>query len=233
MRLTRDALPLLLASGIAFTAVNVSFYLAISKINVAAAITLEYTAPFFVLIISFFAGAKRITRVDALIVAASIAGCFLLSSDRGGALFHLSPGILIGLACGLSFAIYNLIGNACKSRGIGTTAVTFHSFFISSLVWLAALPWLDLHEISFSRQSVLQIGFIVVFATMLPYWLLLYGLRHVHALPATVIGMLDPLTAGVFAFWLLGEVLTVPNLIGIAIIIAAVCVFTAKEQKRG
>ena len=52
LRLTRDALPLLLASGIAFTAVNVSFYLAISKINVAAAITLEYTAPLFVLVLS-------------------------------------------------------------------------------------------------------------------------------------------------------------------------------------
>ena len=52
LRLTRDAMPLLLASGIAFNAVNISFYLAISKINVAAAITLEYTTPLFVLILS-------------------------------------------------------------------------------------------------------------------------------------------------------------------------------------
>jgi len=66
---------------------------------------------------------------------------------------------------------------------------------------------------------------------MLPYWLLLYGLRHVHALPATVIGMLDPLTAGVFAYWLLGETLTAANLTGIAVIIVAVCVFTARETK--
>jgi len=59
----------------------------------------------------------------------------------------------------------------------------------------------------------------------------LYGLRYVHALPATVIGMLDPLTAGVFAYWLLGETLSVANLIGIAVIIVAVCVFTAKEAR--
>jgi len=68
---------------------------------------------------------------------------------------------------------------------------------------------------------------------MLPYWLLLYGLRHVHALPATVIGMLDPLTAGVFAYWLLGETLTAANIIGIAVITAAVCVFTGRENKEG
>ena len=45
--LERAHLPLLLASGVTFTAVNITFYMAISKISVAAAITLEYTAPFF------------------------------------------------------------------------------------------------------------------------------------------------------------------------------------------
>lgn len=152
-RVKREALPILIAAGIAFTSVNVTFYLAISMISVAGAITLEYTAPLFVLIISFLAGTKRITVVDVLIVSASVVGCFLLSWDGGTGLFHLSPGILIGLVCGLSFAIYNIIG------------------------------------------------------------------------------MLDPLTAGVFAFLLLGEVLTIPNLTGIAIIIVAVCAFTAKEIK--
>jgi len=149
----------------------------------------------------------------------------------GGAWLQLSPGVLVGLACGLSFAVYNMLGNACKARDIGATTVTFYSFFVSSLLWLVALPFLDLHAIQFTAQSIWFIAFIVVFATMLPYWLLLYGLRQVHALPATVIGMLDPLTAGVFAYYLLGETLTAANLTGITVIIVAVCVFTAKEAK--
>jgi drug/metabolite transporter (DMT)-like permease len=61
LRLTRDAMPLLLASSIAFTAVNISFYLAISKINVAAAITIEYTAPLFVLILSVLLHKRRLS----------------------------------------------------------------------------------------------------------------------------------------------------------------------------
>lgn len=229
-RITRGALPLLIAVGLAFTAVNVTFYLAISLMSVAGAITLEYTAPFFVLILACIKGGRRITVTDVVIVAASVAGCFMLSSD-GGAWLRLSPGVLVGLACGLSFAVYNMLGNACKARDLGATTVTFYSFFVSSLLWLVALPFLDLHEIAFTAQSVWYIAFIVVLATMLPYWLLLYGLRYVHALPATVIGMLDPLTAGVFAYWLLGEALTVANLIGIVIIVIAVCVFTAKEAR--
>ncbi len=174
-RVKRGALPLLVAAGLAFTAVNVTFYLAISLMSVAGAITLEYTAPFFVLLLAFIAGSRRITFTDVIIVTASVAGCFML--------------------------------------------------------WLVALPFLDLHAIQFTAQSIWFIAFIVVFATMLPYWLLLYGLRQVHALPATVIGMLDPLTAGVFAYYLLGETLTAANLTGITVIIVAVCVFTAKEAK--
>ncbi|MDD9822864.1 MAG: EamA family transporter [Gammaproteobacteria bacterium] len=229
-RVRRSALPLLIAVGLAFTAVNVTFYLAISLISVAGAITLEYTAPFFVLILSFIAGGRRITVADVVIVAASVAGCFMLSGD-GGAWLQFSPGVLVGLACGLSFAIYNMLGNACKARDIGATTVTFYSFFVSSLLWLVALPFLNLHAIPFTAQSVWYIAFIVVFATILPYWLLLYGLRQVHALPATVIGMLDPLTAGVFAYYLLGETLTPANIIGIVVIIVAVCAFTAKEAR--
>jgi len=231
-RIKRDALPLLVAAGLAFTAVNVTFYLAISLMSVAGAITLEYTAPFFVLVLAFIKGGRRVTLADAVIVTVSVAGCFMLSWD-GGAWLRLSPGVLVGLACGLSFAIYNMLGNACKARDIGATTVTFYSFFVSALLWLMALPFLNLPAIQFTAQSVWYIAFIVVFATMLPYWLLLYGLRQVHALPATVIGMLDPLTAGVFAYWLLGETLTAANITGIAVIIAAVCVFTAREARAG
>jgi threonine/homoserine efflux transporter RhtA len=46
----RSNLSLLIISGIIFSAVNVTFYMAISLTSVAAAITLEYTAPLFILI---------------------------------------------------------------------------------------------------------------------------------------------------------------------------------------
>jgi drug/metabolite transporter, DME family len=59
-RTAPSAIPLLIATGLAFTAVNITFYLSISMINVAAAITLEYTAPFFVLAIGIVFNSRRI-----------------------------------------------------------------------------------------------------------------------------------------------------------------------------
>jgi drug/metabolite transporter (DMT)-like permease len=198
-------------------------------INVAAAITLEYTAPFFVLAIGIVFNSRRIDIRDGSIAVLSIVGCFLLTGG-GAEIFSISSGILMGLACGLSFAVFNMLGNACKNRGLGASTVTLYAFLVSAGVWLVSLPALTVHEIDPSGEVVLYIGFIAVVATIIPYWLLMYGLRHVDALPATVIGMFDPLVAGLAAFLLLGENLTPVNMIGIAIIVASVCLITVKEK---
>ena len=89
----RAHLPLLIASGVTFTAVNITFYMAIKKISVAAAITLEYTAPFFVLLISVASGMSRLRAHDLLLVLQAIFGCLLLTG-KGTELFMVFEGVL-------------------------------------------------------------------------------------------------------------------------------------------
>ena len=228
LRLTRDAMPLLLASGIAFTAVNISFYLAISKINVAAAITLEYTAPLFVLILSVLLHKRRLSWRDVSTVGVAIIGCFLLTGTSTS-LFSLSSGVLWGLFCGFSFGVANMIGNACSARGITPACVTFYSFLVSALIWMPALPFLSVWQIQTDLEILSLIGFITVVATIIPYWLLMYGLRHVDALPATIVGMLDPVAAGLLAFILIGETLTGGHITGIALILLAILFLTRSQ----
>ena len=228
LRLTRDAMPLLLASGIAFTAVNISFYLAISKINVAAAITLEYTAPLFVLILSVLLHKRRLSWRDVSTVGVAIIGCFLLTGTSTS-LFSLSSGGLWGLFCGFSFGVANMIGNACSARGITPACVTFYSFLVSALIWMPALPFLSVWQIQTDLETLSLIGFITVVATIIPYWLLMYGLRHVDALPATIVGMLDPVAAGLLAFILIGETLTGGHITGIALILLAISFLTRSQ----
>ncbi|PID50198.1 MAG: hypothetical protein CR991_02595 [Proteobacteria bacterium] len=56
----KNNIMLLIFSGVIFTIINTTFYMAISLINVAAAITLEYIAPLFVIIINFTIFNKKI-----------------------------------------------------------------------------------------------------------------------------------------------------------------------------
>ena len=104
------------------------------------------------------------------------------------------------------------------------------SFFVSTCIWLPALPFLSIDTIPVTAETIFFIGFICIVATIIPYWLLMYGLRQVDALPATVIGMLDPVAAGTIAWLLVGERLTAGNVAGIAIIIAAVTMATMADH---
>jgi len=226
----RTAWRMVLAAGLVFIVVNVTFYLSISLMSVAAAITLEYTSPFFVMVLGALMGQRRISGRDLGIVALSVVGCFLLTGGDG-AWVRLSLGLVVGVSSGFAFAVFTMIGNRCKQRGIGAIALTFWTLAISSVVWLAALPFLSVHQITLTWSLAGGIGFIAVAATILPYGLLLFGLRHVDALPATVIGLLDPLVAGLAAYLLLGETLATPNLLGIGLICIAVILVTRAEAR--
>lgn len=92
------------------------------------------------------------------------------------------------------------------------------------------MPFLSIDTIPFTVETIFFIGFICTVATIIPYWLLMYGLRQVDALPATIIGMLDPVAAGAIAWLLVGERLTAGNVAGIAIIIAAVTMATVTDH---
>ena len=51
------------------------------------------------------------------------------------------------------------------------------------------------------------------------------------ALPATIVGMLDPVIAGLFAFILIGETLTGGHMAGIALILLAIMFLTRSQGK--
>lgn len=216
--------------GVLFVLVNATFYLAINMMNVAAAITLEYTSPFSVLVLSAIFGGRRVTLRDAGIVALSLTGCFLITGGDGEWV-NISDGLLVGLACGLSFVIFNMVCSAYKKRGIEVLPLTSWSFAISAVIWGAALSFLTLHMINPTPQLIAYVGFIAIVATIFPYWLLLFGLRHVDVLPAAVIGLFDLVAAGLIAYLLLGETMALPNVIGIALVAVAVILITLAERK--
>ncbi|MBJ7537470.1 EamA family transporter [Marinomonas transparens] len=231
-RVKKDDFLLLVGVAVAFTLVNITFYLAIQLTTVAAAITLEYTAPFFIMVIGLITAKRSFSLFDSCVVTTSIIGCLLLTGS-GEALFSMDYGVMYGLACGLAFAIYNLLGNECQKRRISTNSITFYSFLFSSVFWLFALPFLTVDKVNYTDDNLLQIAFIAVVATVLPYWLLMFGLKHIEALPATIIGMLDPLVAGIAAYLLIDEILTTMNWVGIVIILVAIIASTMNSRQEG
>jgi drug/metabolite transporter (DMT)-like permease len=62
-----------------------------------------------------------------------------------------------------------------------------------------------------------------------PYWLLNRGLGSVDAFPATVIGMLDPVVAGVAAYAILSETLQPAQVTGVIVLLVTLVYLKRSE----
>lgn len=213
----------LLVMGGLLTLVNLTFYYAISLTQVAVAILLEYTAPVFVVLIGLARRTHSLNRLTVTVICMSAVSCYLLTGAYGLDWAHVSVvGIGTGLACGLCFAVYNLWGNQANRLDLSSSVVTFYSFLFSAGIWILALPKISLASVDYRPEVLTYLAFIGVFATAVPYWLLNKGLRYVDAFPATIIGMLDPVVAGVAAFIMLGEVLQPLQIAGVAMLLITI-----------
>jgi drug/metabolite transporter (DMT)-like permease len=105
----------------------------------------------------------------------------------------------------------------------------------ASLIWAIFTPLWSFPTEIFAHQLNLQgifknytlpgwvlILWIIVMGTILPYVLVLSGLKHLSASTSSVIGMLEPVVAGGFAWWWLSEVLAPIQLIGGAVVISGI-----------
>ncbi|QEL90257.1 DMT family transporter [Azospirillum brasilense] len=226
----RADLPFLGELAVWLTLVNLTFFYAIALTNVALALMLEYTAPMLIVAAGLLLGTHRMNRAVALILAGNAAGCFLLVGAYDPALWSGNAlGAAVGMLCAVSFAAYNVRCAHGHRRGLDSWSMTFWPFFLSALFWLLATPAIDYAAVEVTWETVGFVLFIGVFGTVAPYWLYLEGLKTIEPFPATVIGMLDPVFAGVTAFLLLGETFELPQLAGM-VVVCAVIVFLKRNE---
>jgi len=169
----RDLWYFFLLGGVVMALGQVTYFYAISKIQVAAAIFLEYLAPIMVAFFSICFWKERLTLGKILALLLSLGGCYLVV---GGYSLHLLKinqlGILAGLCSALCFAVYTLVGERGMHRYSPWT-VLFYAFLFATVTWHTLYPpfqyiragftaapwgWITLEPISAGLFAYLFIG---------------------------------------------------------------------------
>ena len=130
----------LLLGGVAMALVTGSYLYTISKIQVAAAILIQYLAPIFVAIYSMLFWKERPTvfKITALFLA--FGGCFLVVGGYSLELLNMNLlGILGGLTSAITFAGYSLLGERAMHR-YRPWSVIFYALAFSALTWHVVYP---------------------------------------------------------------------------------------------
>lgn len=223
LRVTKPQFVFLTGFSVMFTLVQLSFFIAVALTSVAVALTLQYTAPVFVVLWDKLRHGRQIGAIRLLSMIVALLGCALIAQIGDGAYLKANVvGIIAGFACGLILAIYNVMGNGVATRGIGSGTAAFYSFGLSAIAWLVLLPLYAPDGSHLNVETMGQILLLGIAATFVPFMLLIIGLRYVGAFEATIMGMMDPVAGGLLAYVALGEHLSLSQMIGMGLVLAAV-----------
>ena len=226
----RDFVYFLLLGGVAMALVQITYFYAVSKIQVAAAIFLQYLAPIMVAFFSICFWRERLTLIKLLSLVISLAGCYLVV---GGYNLHLLQmnrvGILCGLASALCFASYTLLGERGMRRYSPWT-VLFYAFLFATLVWHIVYPPFHYLRTGYSLSQWGWMLYISVMGTVLPFALFFIGVNFIRSTRASITATLEPISAGFFAYFFLGEVLEPLQIVGGAMVVGAIVLLQLRRE---
>ncbi|MBR6204116.1 MAG: EamA family transporter [Candidatus Methanomethylophilaceae archaeon] len=207
---------------------NVLYFTATTMLTLSMAAVLLYTAPCFVMLMSAAVFKEKVTRKKALALGAAFLGCALTAGVVGGVGSIDAVGIAVGVGSGLGYAMYSIFGKIAL-RKYHPFTITFYTFLVAAL---CLLPFSDVSNIasaavSGSAPMMLSLGVVV---TLVPYFLYTYGLSRMDAGKAAVLAFVEPMVATLVGFALFGESPGMPELAGIALILASVVLLNAGSE---
>lgn len=86
---------------------------------------------------------------------------------------------------------------------------------------------------NYSLPGWVLVLWIVLMGTIAPYLFVISGLKLMSASTASIFGMIEPVLAGIFAWWWLNESLTTIQLIGCVVVIIGISIADRARSKAG
>jgi drug/metabolite transporter (DMT)-like permease len=198
---------------------NFSFYfLSITESSIAVAATLMYCAPIFVYLVSFALGFERPTAFKWFAIALVMVGIGLLTKiyDLNATDMTLL-GIVAGLLSGLSYAVF--IFGFKYAAPYGSPQTVLSIVLTVTLIWPSDI--VQATEVLYSEDLTLFIALGLIGAG-LPFVFYIYGLKNTAPAVASVVAMVEPVTASLFGVIIMNEVLAGPQILGMVLILVTV-----------
>jgi drug/metabolite transporter (DMT)-like permease len=227
----RDMGYFLILGAVAMALVQGSYFYTISKIQVAAAILLQYLAPIFVAVFSMCFWKERLTFIKIIALILALSGCYLVVGGYNLQLLQMNRlGIAGGLISAITFAGYTLLGEWGMHRYQPWT-IFFYALAFSALTWHIIYPPFHYLTVSFNAVQWAGLLYITVVGTVLPFGLFFMGVNYIRATRASIAATLEPIFAGFIAFLALGEKMDFLQIIGGTLVIAAVIFLQFRQEQ--
>lgn len=208
-------------AGLGVTGNFAFYFVSIAQGSVAVAVSLMYCAPVFVYLVSFVLKLEKPTLGKGVAIAVVMLGIVLLTQIYDvGASGVTILGVGAGLLAGLSYAVF-IFGFKYAAPHGSPQAILTIAFAV--LVVVLVLP-ADVDQMAAVLSSSMWPLFVAlgVLGAGLSFVLYIIGLKNTAPAVASIIAMVEPVTAAVFGVVVLNENLAAPQIIGMGLILVTV-----------
>ena len=216
LKAERREIPTLLFYGVfGYAMVQLGYFIGIAQgVPLSLVLIIEFTAPIWIVLWIKFVRKGAVANDMWAAIALSLIGLIFVAKVWEGFSFDL-VGTLGALGAALALAVYFLMSQSQGAKRSAQAMVVW-GMGVAGLFWSIVLPIWNFPTQIFTTSINLQgrfsdystpgwvlIAYIIIFGTMVPYLLVVGGIRLLSASTSSVIGMLEPVIAGAFAWiWL-------------------------------
>lgn len=223
----KKEIPLLLISGIAMGFNWILLFQAYKYTTISAATLSYYFAPVIVTLVCPFLFHEKLNKKQIICFIMSTLGLILIIGvGKAGFGSNDLLGIIFGLGAAVFYAAVIILNKFIKNvGGIHRTLLQFFAAIIVLVPYVALTGGMHLNELNFTGWAcLLTVGLI---HTGITYCLYFSALKDLKGQQAAILSYIDPLTAVIISAVILGEHVSLQQLIGGALILG----FTLWNEK--
>lgn len=214
---------------------NFSFYfISIREGTIAVAATLMYCAPIFVFLLSFALKLEKSTKMKWVAIVLVMLGIVLLTQVFDSQTSNITPlAIGAGLLAGLSYAIF-IFGFKFAAPHGSPQSILSIAFLTFVLALIAPVQHDQLSAVISSPDWLLFV-MLGVLGAGLSFVLYIKGLKHTAPAVASIVAMIEPVTAALFGIMVFNETLAASQIAGMGLIlmtVTALSVYSSPKPAR-
>jgi drug/metabolite transporter (DMT)-like permease len=199
---------------------NYFYYFAVKESTVAIAITLQYTAPVWVLLAMVISGREKPSLRRAGAVAMALAGIALTIGLFHSHLVLNLLGAGSALLASFSFAFYNLVAPGLVRRN-HPLKVMFYALLSAAVMWMVlSPPWRVLAQ-NYNGDQWTFLFLFSCLSMLVPYTFYFNGLKYLDPTRAVIASCLEPVFAILLTAAFLGETVNGLQVVGIIAVLGA------------
>jgi drug/metabolite transporter (DMT)-like permease len=207
--------------GISLT--NYTYYFTAKESSVATAILVQYTAPIWVVMYSaFIIKEDKLDRITFISLVLALLGCyFAVTAGSFQSLNLKGLAIITGPMSAFTFA-YQIVASKQLLKRYSIWTMLVYMFGFSAIFWLCINPpWAIIAKnYTYSDWGIFWMFAIV--SILIPQTAFASGLKLLDASTVGIVSILEPVIAIIAAFLILGESLSVIQIFGAVLVVAAI-----------